>query len=382
MWTEIRLVGAGARHGPAGAAVAAAIAVATALGGCESAPTAPAEADLVERGRRLFFEETFDGNGRTCGTCHPAEGGFSIDARGIAALPPDDPLFVFETTAALEQLENGRMLRDRGLVLANPKGFDRPHVFRSVPSIVNVAFTAPYGWSGEARTLRDFALVAVEQHFPRTLERRPGVDFRPPTEAELDALAAFMESVTSGHRREVLQSPTPAALGSLLATAEERRGMELFFESGKCAACHSGPALAFPDPEGPFAGRAPFFDNRGKGPDGENVLPVNREYDLPPDAGDGDGRFNTANLLGLGSGQVAFFHDHAVSGRLVDEIRAYTSDVFANSPPGRQLGGIELDEAEIHAIAAFLRGINDLGGREPLDVLRPPDVHVPSSRLR
>ena len=26
---------------------------------------------LIEEGRRLFLEETFEGNGRTCATCHP-----------------------------------------------------------------------------------------------------------------------------------------------------------------------------------------------------------------------------------------------------------------------------------------------------------------------
>ena len=43
------------------------------------------------------------------------------------------------------------------------------------------------------KTLRAFSLAAVKTHFTRSLNRKPGVDFRCPTSAELDALAAFQE---------------------------------------------------------------------------------------------------------------------------------------------------------------------------------------------
>lgn len=51
---------------------------------------------MIELGRDLFFNETFDGNGRTCGTCHPANNNFEIDPEFIDTLPNDDPLFVAE----------------------------------------------------------------------------------------------------------------------------------------------------------------------------------------------------------------------------------------------------------------------------------------------
>src|SRR5262245_37613057 len=49
-----------------------------------------------EEGRRLFDEETFQGNGRTCVTCHSVETGtFSPrDARKRLARDPTDALFV------------------------------------------------------------------------------------------------------------------------------------------------------------------------------------------------------------------------------------------------------------------------------------------------
>ena len=50
-------------------AVGAAAALA---GGGAGAQTADEDLEaLIEEGRRLFLDETFDGNGRTCGTCHP-----------------------------------------------------------------------------------------------------------------------------------------------------------------------------------------------------------------------------------------------------------------------------------------------------------------------
>ena len=81
---------------------------------------------LVEQGRSLFFNETFDGNGRTCASCHRAERNFSIDAEFIATLPSDDPLFVAEFVPELAGLEDPDMLRQFGLIRANVDGFDDP----------------------------------------------------------------------------------------------------------------------------------------------------------------------------------------------------------------------------------------------------------------
>ncbi|MGH9844700.1 MAG: hypothetical protein ACREEM_38775, partial [Blastocatellia bacterium] len=62
-----------------------------------------ARSKLIARGRDLFFKETFNGNGRTCGTCHPAENNLTIDPAFIATLPPDNPLFVAEFNPALKE---------------------------------------------------------------------------------------------------------------------------------------------------------------------------------------------------------------------------------------------------------------------------------------
>jgi hypothetical protein len=88
---------------------------------------------LIEEGRRLFTEETFGGNGRTCATCHPATNNFTIDKAFIAKLPKSDPLFVAETNRDLRKLEDSKALRKDALITENLDGFDRPGVLRGVP---------------------------------------------------------------------------------------------------------------------------------------------------------------------------------------------------------------------------------------------------------
>ena len=68
------------------------------LSSCHPPPTPPPDpqGELIARGRQLFFNETFNGNGRTCGTCHPAENNLTLDPAFIATLPPNNPLFVAE----------------------------------------------------------------------------------------------------------------------------------------------------------------------------------------------------------------------------------------------------------------------------------------------
>ena len=76
---------------------------------------------LISQGATLFFEETFNGNGRTCGTCHPASNNFTIDPTFIATLPANDPLFVAEFNPALAQLERPELMRDVRLDPGEPR---------------------------------------------------------------------------------------------------------------------------------------------------------------------------------------------------------------------------------------------------------------------
>ena len=175
---------------------------------CKSLPAPDPGEELIARGRELFFEVTFDGNGRTCGTCHREENNFTIDPAFIATLPDDDPLFVAEFNPDLEELERPRLMREFGVILENLDGFDdleNKFTMRGVPHTLALRTSVdssegPHtGWSGDGapgdRSLRSFATGAVIQHYTRTLNRVAGVDFRLPTDAELDALEAFQLSL-------------------------------------------------------------------------------------------------------------------------------------------------------------------------------------------
>lgn len=208
-------------------------------------PTSALE-QLITRGRRSFFTDTFGGNGRTCGTCHRENRNLTIDPDFIATLPPDDPLFAAEFIPALKcnprcRFENPVLMRQFGLILENQDGFDDlynkfnmrgvPHTLALLQNTLTPADfdgttippTPPIertGWGGDGApgdgTLREFIVGAIKQHYPKRLNRVEGVDFVQPTMAQMDALEAFTRStgcLASGMahsiRRRSSRRPTP-----------------------------------------------------------------------------------------------------------------------------------------------------------------------------
>ena len=357
-----------------------AMASATALlAACQVAGPPPDEpVDLVERGRQIFFEETFDGNGRTCGTCHRAEDNFAISPAFIATLPPDDPLFVAETNPALaENFENPALMREFGLILENQDGFDDlatnfnmrgvPHTL-ALPTSIDSPSGPRTGWSGDGApgdgSLRSFATGAVIQHFPLSTYRVVGIDFRLPTEAELDALEAFQMSL--GRGAELL---LPLPLSGTVAG----RGQEIFLDNnlGKCNICHNN-AGANTVLGGQSAGNMSFNTGVEDLPD----QPPDLTGELvPPDDGFGIGldptdpnfgAFNTPPLVEAAD-TGPFFHNNAIE-TIEGAVAFYDGDAFNNSPAGQFLAnlpgaggiGIKLDATQVVEVAAFLRVINAL----------------------
>jgi len=353
----------------------------------------PEPPDIVKRGETLFFEETFDGNGRTCGTCHPRENNFTLDSAFIATLPNDDPLFVAETNPDLaENFENPRLMRQLGLILENLDGFgDLANVFvmRGIPHTLALKTSVASGagprtgWSGDGApgdgSLRSFATGAVIQHFTKTTNRVAGVDFRLPTDEELDALEAFQLSLG---RQEDLALPI-ALEGDAAA-----RGQEIFLDRtlGKCSLCHfNAGANGDPAVFGPQAGNLSFDT-------GVEVLP-DQPADLtgelvPPDDGfgrPGNGQFNTPPLVEAAD-TPPFFHNNAVA-TIEGAVAFYDGEAFNNSPAGQVLagatgGGIELDATQIEAVAAFLRVLNALENiRQSIELLEASGKARPSERV-
>jgi cytochrome c peroxidase len=311
---------------------------------------------LVARGAQLFFNETFGGNGRTCGTCHRAERSLTIDPDFIATLPQSDPLFVAETNPALAKLEDPQLLRSRGLILENVDGFDDPKhkfVMRGVPHTLSLgltngisnAFGGPpdhrLGWGGDGgpgrSTLHEFTFGAIMQHFTKTLARKPGVDFRIPTEEELDALEAFQ--LFTGRQAPVdffAQFPTDPHAAN---------GSNLFLNVG-CTSCHSD-----------------LFGNDFSNPNFDTGV-ANLTPDLPFDDGFGStlafgfSGNNTFNIppLAEAADTPPFFHNNAVP-TIEDAVAFYFSPTFQASPEGFIIFQ-QLSSAQQADVAAFLRVVN------------------------
>ena len=329
-----------------------------------------ARARLIARGEDLFFNETFNGNGRTCGTCHPVENNFTLDPAFIATLKRNDPLFVAERNPALADLESPRLLREFGLIREKVDGFQNPAVLRGVPHVLSLSTSVASvsgpqtGWSGDGapgdRSLRSFATGAVIQHFTKTLQRLPGVDFRLPTEAELDALLAFQQSL--GRQSDpVLPLPLKGTV--------PRRGQDIFLDNtlGKCNLCHvnaGANATLGADNLGNIRvdiGVEALLDSPAA-LTGEPVPPDGGFGASPnpiPQLGFGDGSFNIPPLVEAAD-TPPFFHNNAIA-TLEGAVAFYNSDAFNNSRGARQIGGgIHLDTTQVEAVAAFLRVINAL----------------------
>lgn len=291
----------------------------------------PGRTWLVERGRELFFDETFGGNGRTCGTCHPAPT-MVLTPADIARLPADDPFFAGILDIEPEAARRGLIRYPLGgTSLLDPEIV----VFRGIPSIQSLRRTGPFTADGRARTLQEQAAEAVLLHLLDGAVDRPGE--RMPTSEELDAIAAFQESV-----RPTDTGPVEPGTGRRIAL-----GRALFMGKAACAVCHAPPD---------FTDNA-FHDIVARPPQDPVNDPGRCRIDpAAPDCGSGSS-FNTPQLRGL-SQSAPFFHDnrHPTLRAVVD---FYDSPAFSRSPAAGRLGigPLELSEAERDALVAFLESL-------------------------
>ena len=368
---------------------------------------------LVAKGERLFFEETFQGNGRTCGSCHPADNNFTIDPAYIATLPKRDPLFVAEFNSALSGLENPKLLRELGLIRANVDGFTKPGVMRSVPhllglslylaaapedpatgksadgsSLPNVAPVDRTGWGGDGApgqgAIRDFPTGAVIQHFPKTLARDEGTDFRLPTSAELDAMEAFMLSVG----RQETPDVNSMKFKNTFAEAGKKVFMDEKFGGGRCTSCHHNgganvsPALLSKHglPSGEYNFNFDIGVTRLPVTLGKIVDPTDNPpdrgwgRDTHPQGGYGNNKFNTMPAIEAAD-TGPYFHDHSVL-TLENAIEFYFGLEFNTSPstawlhkigppppggpPGAPVFAVAIGSTGLSTVASFLRVMNAL----------------------
>ncbi|HET9952884.1 MAG TPA: hypothetical protein VFQ61_00190, partial [Polyangiaceae bacterium] len=345
-------------------------------------------------GADVFFRETFAGNGRTCGSCHPVANNTTLDEPFIQALHqtnPADPLFVFERDANLSQLETADLL-NAGAVLENLDGFEDPaHKFvsRTVNHVLSLATSTRAdpadgtdrsvkertGWSGDGApddgTLRSFLVGAIRQHFTKTLTRREGTDFRLPTQQELDLTRAFQLSLGRTNELDLTQVR--------LSDADAEQGRQAFLDPnrGRCNVCHSNAGANFLD-----TGLNRNFDTGVRTVVGNRDLGLttgnwNNNYFVDGGFGattpfDADGS-GTPNSLGNGTFNPPplieaadtgpFFHNNARGPEIEDAVAFYASAPFKNSPAAAELdkrfgASLELAAFDSANIARLLRVLN------------------------
>lgn len=380
---------------------------------------------LVAEGEDLFFNEGFAGNGRNCGTCHPAENNFTIDVPFIRSLPRRDPLFVAEFVPALifghpanldengrpQRFENPALMRSFGLIVENVDGlgdvenrFTMRSVQHNIGMTVSVdarpqSLTPPEqrtGWSGDGAPvgvvggvvtsgrLRDFIVGAIVQHYPKTMARSfdgPRPDFRAPTPRELDALEAFIFSI--GRKAELQITPgSPNEL--ILANQDAETGKTLFINGAGtgpgCGGCHGQAGANIL--AGPNQGNANIntgveaflqnnLNNRRINIPGE-PRPVDGGFGLNPD-GTFDGLtpqpgFTNENFGDMRFNTVSVVESADTAPFFHNNIATTVEDSirFYNTQEFIDAvgAGIPFDDRQVAQVAAFMRAINALDNIE------------------
>jgi cytochrome c peroxidase len=213
--------------------------------------------DAASEGRRLFADETFGGNGRTCQTCHSGNDG-TITLDEVSQRLRDDPSDVLFLHDGLDDFfsgttriaAHGTVLIERelpeGVVLVDDPSATSVVLARGVPSTVNTpALDQALMYDIRNPNLQDQASGAIARHAQATV---------PPTPEQLDAIAEFQQTDKRFFSSKVLKAfaeggPAPALPAG--RTPSEKRGREFFVDApwdppnktGACAFCHSGPLL-------------------------------------------------------------------------------------------------------------------------------------------
>jgi mono/diheme cytochrome c family protein len=350
--------------------------------GCSSHPMVVVGATTADicTGADLFLRETFNGNGRSCATCHPVDNNFTIDKKFIASRPANDPLFVAEFNSALRQLEIPAQMRGRSLILENVDGLQSPttkFVLRTVPHNLSMGVsvtrnptadtvTPPQdrtGWSGDGApgngALRDFQTGAIIQHYPKRLNRVAGTDFRLATDLELTRIDQFMRNLA---RTNELNLATV-----VMTDARAEAGRQTFLAVG-CNGCHANAGA-----NASFGGGGNRNFNTGVESarnTGLASFPRDGGFLATPQNANGsfgNGTFNTTPLVEAADTGPFFHTDTTISGAsahntatattIEQAIAFYDSPAFNNSPSGL-VGPINITATQIDDIGRFLRGVN------------------------
>jgi len=287
----------------------------------EDNPITPEKTAL---GRRLFFETSLSGDGRTaCATCHQPSRRFT----------------------------DGRRL---------PRGVFGREGRRNTPSILNRAYGRSAFWDGRAETLEDqvqaalmgesdlglsldeaVARLSADAGYSRAFQPAFGGPVTAPRIAQ--ALATFVRTQLSGNSRfDRFLTGDVTAL-----RPEERSGLEVFSGRARCARCHAGPLLS--DESFHNTGVA-WKEARFADPGRAAVTGSDRDR----------GAFKTPSLREVAR-TAPYMHDGSMA-RLTDVIDFYDRGGRPNPNLDSDIRPLRLTADEKAALISFLRS---LSGRTP-----------------
>jgi cytochrome c peroxidase len=236
------------------------------LAACSGAPGAPEgpsdeAVSAVSDGNPVAGKHHFENalphtNGRACATCHVASDHRALTPQHVTALyqaNPHDELFnaidaddpaaavlTFDHLKAglvrvtIKLADNLDVIDGAGNVVTNAAR--TISVWRGVPTIENVAYTAPYQYDGRAPSLQVQANAALHAHSQISHE---------PSAEVLQQIASFEQTVFSSDDAEdvaeaLAHGQTPAPLDLHLPAGSDAAAGQAVFQS-VCAKCHGSP---------------------------------------------------------------------------------------------------------------------------------------------
>jgi cytochrome c peroxidase len=366
------------------------------------APAAGTTNHDLREGQRLFDEETFGGNGRTCVTCHSRDTGTvsPSDASKRFRQDPLDPLFIHDGSDDGQGNGVTRMLADATILMriALPPNVTLKNaplerfvtVRRGIPTTLNTPALDPVLMlDGRQPNLEAQALGAIQDHAQATAIV---------SQRELELIAAF-ELTGRFFSSPALQrfAGGGAVPGLPLGHTESEKRGRIFFEDrapeppnlkpGLCATCHSGPLLnqtndflagnvrpgsrfqnirvsEFNVAHNPaitfvFSGQQnDVFDGNNDGiievttPDPGRALITGIADDAATGSFDSLNAFKIPSLRGIPE-TAPYFHDN--SAKTLEEVMAhYARFFFMTRPDGLRIVLTEQDQADIIAFLKLL----------------------------
>jgi len=319
------------------------------------------------QGAYLFTKETFNGNGRSCATCHTLSSGTLSPSQVQAAWARNhnDPLFRKLDSDTGNGASYSKLLNDATVTvdialppnvrLANSTA-RKVTLRRAVPTVFDMPrFDPVIMLDGREPTLQSQATHAIAGH---------AQGGRVPTAAEKNALVDFEKVLfSSAKTANWALTGTPPGLPAG-KTASEKRGAAFFQPAGLCGGCHGGPMLNTMTEFNPLGLPAgfrlfsvavsevnlagnPTQEYIVKNPDGSEVSVVSPDPGLMLVTGD----VNTANFFKQTSlrnikNTAPYFHDN--SAKTLEQVMAQYKILF-------DLVGLPLSDQDQVDIVAYMK---------------------------